>query len=305
MLFLMEVLVKKNSILSRSKIVNIFMMCIILSGCGDWLIEKDYCSPTWKNTNTIYCIEREHKQRYFLGFFLHDDLYDFNLVSIDTEGAYYQSLALLSERDANDEPNADVAGDIYCSSSTLLYCDGTIKSINEDGSIIDEITVGMNPKISRDGQQIAYVYYNSGKNEVWTCNINGTNKKKIWDDTIWPYEVSWSSDSTKMAILSADGPGTVSDGIYIVDINSLENTFIGLNGLTIDGIDWSPVDGKIAYCSGWLYTIDMDGSNNNKISSEYLGWPKWSSDGEKITGCSSGIIVINKDGSGFRILLSD
>lgn len=275
----------------KIELLILFTLLITITGCGSD-IHTEYDSPIWKDSNTIYCIEKEHKKRFLLGSFIElGDEYEVYLSSMDIEGNNYQRIILLS--DDNFE--------IYQVSSheSLFVYDkaNEIWSVNLDGSNNKNIISGWYPRISPDGTKIAYLF-SSSDYDVWVINIDGTENSKVWDDGK-AYSVAWSTDSARIAI-------STTEGIRIVNVNTLESSLISNDGVT--ALDWSS-DNKIYYSyyvipgtTYELYKIDINGLNNTKISSIGRSYLRVSLDSNKIIVGGTSIAIMNSDGTNLNVI---
>ena len=190
-----------------------------------------------------------------------------------------------------------------------------------------------NPVWSPDGTKIAFISNRDYHFAVWVMNADGSNARLVTDKVIDAAEPAWSPDGLKIAF-SGGARGSVamnipSINIYVVNVDGSELTQLtrdaGMNGSPA----WSP-DGKtIAFSSTrdsgvqWrIWLMNADGSNQrilpnpqNTNGTGFLGGGAvWSHDGTKIlfTGqrlCrnipTSGIYVMNADGSNSRLLTND
>jgi hypothetical protein len=168
-------------------------------------------------------------------------------------------------------------------------------------------------KLSWDANQILYTDLDDN---LYLINRNGTGKRMLLENE-GVKSPSWTPDGTKVIYVQMN----VQDGnpimsVYILDIASNEKAKIRESS---PGVILSPVispDGtKIAYSSGGVYTMDLDGSNVEQIlqplSDESAFFLSWSKDGKKIAFSTTNgvpygadtwveygnIYVMNSDGS--------
>ena len=80
-----------------------------------------------------------------------------------------------------------------------------IYSINGDGTDVKRLTndpaSDINPRLSRDGRQIAFASDRSGHYEIWTTTVNGTNLHQVTEGSTAEHqssEAAWSPDNTAL-----------------------------------------------------------------------------------------------------------
>jgi len=267
----------------------LLVLLMTVSGCGRWWVNTDYYYPVWKDANTIYCVEGEHKERYMLGvpIKINDDC-AYYLASMDTEGNNYQRILLLSDKDAG---TISLSGDLLVYSKDWNVSNNTseIWSMELDGGNNKKIVSGDFPRLSPDGTKVAY---QSSDDAIWIIGIDGTGAKKIWD-TSRNFSCAWSSDSVKVAIPTGEG-------IRIVSISTLESNLIPVEYM--DYIDWSPDGNEFVYWNPGLMIVDVNGTSTTKIYGEIFDSPMWSPDSQKIIGEDGGIAIINRDGTNYKVI---
>src|SRR4051812_34465429 len=159
-------------------------------------------------------------------------------------------------------------------------------------------TLHLAPALSPDGSQVAYF---SEKNfyfvDLYLANgETGKVKRRILKSGVSSnYETyrfinsqaNWSPDGKYLAFAAKRGPR---DDIVVVDVarnKQVQRIQLKLSGVTTPS--WSP-DGKQLVFTGYdggisdLYTIDRDGSNLQRLTSDKYGdlHPVWSPDGKTI-----------------------
>jgi hypothetical protein len=127
------------------------------------------------------------------------------------------------------------------------------------------------PVISPDGQKIAYLFGWPGGFEIYTMNLDGTDRKPITSRNL-DLMPSWSSDNQTIAFASARGG---SFNIWVVNRDGTglrQVTQFGRERAAISPV-FSP-DGKqiafstIAQDTGFeIWTVNLDGSNAHKVVS--------------------------------------
>jgi TolB protein len=188
----------------------------------------------------------------------------------------------------------------------IMNWDGTDHSYLTQG----EVTV-TSPRLSPDGQRIAYMSFAGGNPHVRVIDVDGGNDRALLQSTPMSFSPRWSPDGRYVAFsMAADG----NTDIYVVNANG----GIPQRLTTAPGIDTSPSfspDGsKIAFESDrsgsqQLYVMDANGSGQRRISfgAGSSSSPVWSPDGELIafsrwTGASANIGVMSPNGGGEKIL---
>lgn len=179
------------------------------------------------------------------------------------------------------------------------------------GAIVPDVTMttGAQEAVSR----IAFVSNERGNFDIYTMELDGSNKQQLTNSPFGEWRPIWSPDGTQILYHSKQ------DGnweLYVMDANG-ENKVNLTNHPSSDRFaDWSPDGSRIVFQSDRdvdfdLFIIDADGSNLEKITptkaDEY--GPRWSPDGNKIvfdreTGQGREIFVMNADGSG-EVQLTD
>jgi Tol biopolymer transport system component len=142
-----------------------------------------------------------------------------------------------------------------------------------------------------EGKLIAFVSKQTGNNDIYTMNSDGSNVINLTNNPADDNFPVWSPDGMRIAFISnRDG----NENIYVMIFDGS-----GLTRITDDtGQDtnplWSPDGTKIAYQSGTysnpintnIYVVDADGQNKKRLTN-YLPnttvWPNtWSPDGQFI-----------------------
>ena len=188
----------------------------------------------------------------------------------------------------------------------IMNWDGTDHSYLTQG----EVTVA-SPRLSPDGQRIAYMSFAGGMPHVRIMNVDGSNDRPLVEAQSMSFSPRFSPDGRSIAFsMAVDG----NTDIYVV----------GADGgfprrlTTAPGVDTSPSfspDGsKIAFESDrggtqQIYVMDANGSGQRRISfgGGVNSSPAWSPDGERIafsrwTGSSASIGVMSPTGSNEKIL---
>jgi len=133
--------------------------------------------------------------------------------------------------------------DAHSSQDKIVCCyNGNITLFKKNGDFIKNINniSGWNAAISPDGKKIALVSNESGNEDIWIINMDGTSKQQITSFTGRDYWPRWSPDGNMIAFESGRS-GNMDVWVY----NLKSEKFIQVtNNPATDGIgDWSP-DGK-------------------------------------------------------------
>jgi mannan endo-1,4-beta-mannosidase len=177
--------------------------------------------------------------------------------------------------------------------------------MNGDGSDPHYVAQGMEPALSPDGSQVAFVSYPY----VYVANIDGSDPRTLAYGP-WPDSPSWSPDGTKIAF--ADTYNRIwivraSDGVALSVIQKPGA------GLLILRSRWSPDGSKIAFVyavdstqdNREIWTVNADGTGytqitTNGVQDEYPGWTPagrlfW------MDGYTTAVVA-NSDGSNQQLL---
>jgi TolB protein len=188
----------------------------------------------------------------------------------------------------------------------IMNWDGTDHSYLTQG----EVTV-TSPRLSPDGQRIAYMSFAGGTPHIRVIDIDGSNDHALLQSPSMSFSPRWSPDGRQIAFsMAVDG----NTDIYIADASGGFPRRL----TTAPGVDTSPSfspDGsKIVFESDrsgsqQLYVMDASGSGQRRISfgAGSSSSPVWSPDGELIafsrwTGVSAHIGVMSPTGGREKIL---
>ena len=140
-----------------------------------------------------------------------------------------------------------------------------------------------NPKLSPDGQSIAFV----ALQDLWLRKPDG-QLEQLTNDPYIQILPAWSPDGNTIAYSSdKDGPFA----IWTYEIADGEHKKLFETGSSTSGMNWSPDSEEIAYTQsfgprgGQLFTLNVTTGKNSplgKRQSSSVGTPAWSSDGETI-----------------------
>ena len=133
---------------------------------------------------------------------------------------------------------------------------------------------------------IAYVSNETGNFEVYTVNIDGSNKQRLTDNWFGDWRPIWSSDGSKIVFHSKrDGNWEV----YMMNADGADKVNL-TNNLADDSFPtWSPDGGRVAFHSNRsgnfdIYVMNADGTNPTQLTTNGANdyGPMWSPDGASI-----------------------
>jgi tricorn protease len=162
------------------------------------------------------------------------------------------------------------------------------------------------PTWSRDGKWIAFVSDRSGRDEVYVCDEEGGQLKKVSDGDSQKGQITWSPDSKSLLYTGSDRK------LHRYDLDGGKTTVlatgevIGFGGGAIQGAQWSP-DGKwVSYSRAdrtllpHVYVIPSQGGAEKRITDEDVysdAGAVWTADGKYLVYLS-GIDIANIGQSG-------
>src|SRR5262245_10063230 len=164
----------------------------------------------------------------------------------------------------------------------------------------------LQPQWSPDGKLIAFVSDQSGREEVWLCDENGGQLRKISDSDTQKGNLSWSPDSKALLYTASDKKlhkFTLENAQTEVLTSGEVVTF---GGSAVSGVQWSP-DGKwVAYSKSdktllpHVYIIPASGGQERRVtgadSYSDMG-AHWTPDGKRLVYLS-GVDTGNIGGGG-------
>ncbi len=172
---------------------------------------------------------------------------------------------------------------------------------------------------SPDGKRIAFSSSRDGNAEIYTCDPDGGNVKRVTFNSAVDAAPSWSATGRQIAFTS-DRAGTGMPQIYICDAEGANVRKVSFGGNYHDAPAWSPSGDLLAYVSRVenlfdLYLLNLRTNQVMKLteSNARNENPSWSPDGRHLVFCSNmggkdatvQVYSIDYDGTNLRRLTSE
>lgn len=169
--------------------------------------------------------------------------------------------------------------------------------------------VESSPAVSTVLDKVAYSSSREGNLDIYTCDIDGSNKRRISFAPSIDTSPCWSPNGYQIAFTS-DRSGRPQ--IYVMDVDGGNCRRLTFEGRYQDSPAWSPKGDRIAYSSLHegkfdIWTINPDGSEPTRVTScpGTNQYPTWSPDASHIAFVSSrggktDIYQVRPDGTGLR-----
>ncbi len=179
-----------------------------------------------------------------------------------------------------------------------------------DGYGVEQLTnsksISMNPTLSPDGKNLAYIDFTSGRPTLYIKNLNGGRTAAVGKSAV-SIDPGWRNNNELAATLSFDG----NQEIYLVNSDGTLSRRV-TNSKSIDiSPTFSPDGSKMAFVSSrnglpQIFIQDIASGQVKRLtfSGRYNTQPSWSPAGDKIVyttwekGGEINIFTINADGSG-------
>ena len=153
-----------------------------------------------------------------------------------------------------------------------------------------------------------------GDAEVFVMDADGTNERKLTNNTYDDQGPVWSPDSTQIAFFSIRDEDRE---IYVVNADGTNERQLTNNTYQDWDPSWSPDGSQIAFTSDrrrgfQIFIMNADGTNERQLTGNFVNnaYPTWSPDGTMIAFGSDRdgdweIFVMNADGTNVRQLTSN
>jgi TolB protein len=170
---------------------------------------------------------------------------------------------------------------IYLANSATSVARPLLQSANKDFEQVDA-------KWSPDGNQIAFVYNQRGKFDIFVCDVDGKNLRQLTNQSGAHGQPTWSPDSRQVAFIKVHLDGHT--GISVVSVEGGPVIDLIKTKAGISYPSWSPDGSQIAFsvaanAGSDIWVIRSDGANpTNLTATPKLGesQPTWSPDGRKL-----------------------
>ena len=174
-----------------------------------------------------------------------------------------------------------------------------------------------NAAFSPDGQKIAFVSERDGNMEIWTMNIDGSDRQRLTNEFALDDHPTWSPDGWHIAFVStrqAAPAGQAWNAIYVMETDGTNVRRISPADAADYSPAWSPSGDLIALASGSgrsgqsdIYVMKPDGQGRRFVV-QNGGWPAFIDDGQAIAfhrkreGDRWDVWRVNSDGSQLKRL---
>lgn len=169
------------------------------------------------------------------------------------------------------------------------------------------------PSPSPDGRRLVYISVVSGREQLFTMNVDGSARMQLTHDDADHEDPAWSPDGRQIAYVQ------VKDSLEVIALLSLDGT--GTRPVSPAGVraihpHWAPDGRSIVYCAdddlhpprknpADIFSVDLaTGRVTSLITGGVNTYPVWSPDGRHLAfrrmlgGMNSEVFVADADGSG-------
>ncbi|HKB51346.1 MAG TPA: hypothetical protein VKC63_07945 [Solirubrobacterales bacterium] len=210
--------------------------------------------------------------------------------------------------------------------ATLTFLRGPLKPVvwaaKDNGSHAHKVAPGTNPRVSPDGQSVAYSPVKGGifGSELVVAPVDGSAPpRRLLGNVREPFYLVWSPDSTTIAALR--GPELGARQLVLIDVASgaVRTVARGFFG----GFSFEPGGGQLVYARASkekfpprsdIYRVDVSGGNLTRLTHDHRSQnPLWGPDNEIVFvkqlgakqrryGPKNELFLMNSDGKGVRQL---
>jgi len=241
--------------------------------------------------------------------YVHDETNTKNLYLVDYDG--YNRKRLTNTPTYNLFPSfidsTNIVWTAYLRGKPDLY-KGSIET-GKSAIFVYSRAVQTSPAYSPIENKFAYASSKPGNMEIFTCDADGTNQRRLTFSGGIDTSPCWSPNGYQIAFIS-DRAGN--PNVYIMDSEGANSRRLTFEGNWQDSPAWSPRGDRIAFTSRRdgkfdIYTVGPDGSGETRITAKPGNnqYPAWSADGMHLVFASessgrSDLFLVRHDGSGLR-----
>lgn len=171
--------------------------------------------------------------------------------------------------------------------------------------------LGGAPRVGSDGSRILFSSDRSGKSQLYTMRVDGTDLRQLTTDSAGAHSAAWSPDARRVVYVT---PGATGNRIVLIGADGSGRHVIS-EATGNQSPSWSPDGSSILFSAGEfpninIHTMGANGTNRRNIAPNpgFDYDAAWSPDGTSIAfvsavrGQGPRVYVMNADGSGRRRL---
>lgn len=171
--------------------------------------------------------------------------------------------------------------------------------------------LGGAPRVAPDGSRILFSSDRSGKTQLYTMRVDGTDLRQLTTDSAGAHSAAWSPDVRRVVYVTS---GAIGNRIVIIGADGSGRRVIS-EAAGNQSPSWSPDGSSILFAAGEfpninIHTMNADGNNRRNIAPNpgFDYDAAWSPDGKSIAfvnavrGQGPRVYMMNADGSGRRRL---
>lgn len=148
-------------------------------------------------------------------------------------------------------------------------------------------------RINKTKWNIGFISVDNGMYEIYKVNFDGQDKKllgKVDLELNHVIEPSWATNGNRILVVVNDYP--VKKDLYIIEVDGTTSQLLVEDVfIQVPGPIWSPDGGKIAFASTGIHILNSDGSGERILPNNNgsADNPSWSLDGTRIAYRSIGV----------------